>query len=155
MPQADAAYRLFTELVAYTPGLDDQHVVGHIFVDYQSRFALDRHAHMLQSMHGDTTDHDVRPAQSASAPVGSTSRASPPVVRNVLTNSSPVVLHFNGGAKQRFGRYRDHLLSQMSCEQLRQYVRAEIRTPKGALPYRTVCPASRFSLPDRWRGCAL
>ena len=134
--RAAAAYKLFTELVAYTPGLDDQHVVGHIFVDLLERFALDRRATLLQSMHGG--GGEVRPLRTAEGA---------PVLRNALTNTSPVVLHFNGGAKRSFATYRDHLLSDASCQTLREYSHGSIHTPDGPLPFQKVCPAARFPLP--------
>lgn len=70
-----------------------------------------------------------------------------PTVYNNLTNTSPLVLHFNGGAKHEFGRYRDHLLSGVSCERIRAYRKNEIDTPNGPIPFATICPESKFPLP--------
>ena len=40
---------------------------------------------------------------------------------NTLTNSTPPVLHINGGAKGQFARWRDHLLSRyLGCVPLGQ-----------------------------------
>ena len=78
---------LLPELQAYTPGLDDQYVVGHMFVDRPDAFALDYNSTLFQSLQGD----------GVGAPVAvhpATFRA----VRNSVTGSSPLGLHFNGGA---------------------------------------------------------
>jgi hypothetical protein len=95
MGHAAVAARLLTELVAYTPGLDDQHVTGHIFVDYNDRFVLDQNATLFQSMHGDGNN------------VGFTTSASDgaPTLFNALTHTLPLVLHFNGGAKELLFAY--------------------------------------------------
>jgi hypothetical protein len=50
--RAAAAYRLFTTLVGFTPGLDDQHVVNHIFVSQSHRFEVHVRA-LLTSQNGD------------------------------------------------------------------------------------------------------
>ena len=47
---AAAAYALLTELEAFTPGLDDQQVVAHMFVDRPKRFVLDYNSTLFQSM---------------------------------------------------------------------------------------------------------
>ena len=91
MGRAAAANRLLTVLASYTPGLDDQHVVGHLFVDRNDWFNLDRQSTLLQSMHGNAAD--VRMERDA---------AQQPILRNLLTNTTPSVLHFNGGAKDQF-----------------------------------------------------
>lgn len=128
----------------YTPGLDDQHVVGHLFVDLNERFALDRHATLLQSMHGDLSD--VVPTTAASGA---------PTLYNARTKTAPLVLHFNGGAKGQFAKYRDHLLSKVSCKQMRAYVEGgAVDTPTGPLPYQTICPMNKFD-PPASRRCGL
>jgi len=148
MGRAAAAFRLFTELVAYTPGLDDQHVVGHIYVDLQHRFALDRHARLLQSMHADSLEDDLERRR---APSGE------PLVYNKLTKTFPPILHFNGGGKRYFTAYYHHLLAGVTCSQIRDYVERAIPTASadsshgGEIPFRTVCPADRYPLPPENR----
>ena len=138
MGRAAAANRLLTVLASYTPGLDDQHVVGHLFVDRNDWFNLDRRSTLLQSMHGNAAD--VRMERDA---------AQQPILRNLLTNTTPSVLHFNGGAKDQFPRWRDHLLSSGgSCLPVGS---GEIDAPGGPLKFRTVCP--RHPLPRGARAC--
>ena len=124
MGRAAAAHRLLTVLASYTPGLDDQHVTGHLFVDRNDWFELDRHARLFQSMHGNAAD--VRMERAGGAPS----------LHNAMTNSTPRVLHFNGGAKDQFARWRDHLLSGANCLS----VDGEFDAPGGPLPYKQVCP---------------
>ena len=81
-----------TELQAYTPGLDDQHVVGHMFVDRPDAFALDYNSALFQSLQGDGVGAPI-----AVHPVGGGGGGGH-AVRNSVTGSSPLVLHFNGGA---------------------------------------------------------
>ena len=85
---------LLTELQAYTPGLDDQHVVGHMFVDRPDAFALDYNSSLFQSLQGD----------GVGAPVAVHPAGGGRAVRNSVTGSSPLVLHFNGGAYRMFKR---------------------------------------------------
>ena len=82
-----------TELQAYTPGLDDQHVVGHMFVDRPDAFALDYNSALFQSLQGDGVGAPI-----AVHPVGGGGGSGGHAVRNSVTGSSPLVLHFNGGA---------------------------------------------------------
>lgn len=125
MGRAAAAHRLLTVLASYTPGLDDQHVTGHLFVDRNEWFALDRDARLFQSMHGNAKDVQFYP---------------PSEVFNRLTNSTPRVLHFNGGAKDEFPRFRDYLLSAASCLP----TSSSIATPDGQLSFTQVCPHHRL-----------
>ena len=135
MGRAAAALRLLTVLASYTPGLDDQHVTGHLFVDRGNWFVLDRHARLMQSMHGNA--EDVRTEYSSGVPS----------LRNVLTNTTPQVLHFNGGAKDQFVQWRNHLLTGGGCVP----VDGEVHSPGGALAYKQVCP--RHPLPPGARAC--
>ena len=135
MGRAAVAHRLLTTLASYTPGLDDQHVTGHLFVDRSEWFALDRHAQLLQSMHG---NRDGRAADvvATRGPTGE------PTAHNRLTATWPSVLHFNGGAKGEFDRFRDHLLSAARCNPTRS---AMVDTPTGTLSFQHICP--RHPLP--------
>jgi hypothetical protein len=142
MGHAAAAFRLLTVLSAYTPGLDDQHVTGHLFVDRHDWFELDRYAQLFQSMHGSADD-----VTATFADGGAGGGAGTAMARNTLTNSTPTVLHFNGGAKGQFQRYRDHLLSRAPCLP----VGASIATPDGELPFSDICP--RHRLPGLKREC--
>ena len=78
---------------------------------------------------------------------GEAPHAGAAVARNSLTNSTPRVLHFNGGAKDQFKRYRDHLLSRAPCLP----VGSSIATPGGELPFKEICP--RHPLPSLKRAC--
>ena len=155
MGRAAAAFRLLTVLSAYTPGLDDQHVTGHLFVDRNDWFALDRHATLFQSMHGSADDVHATFAAGVrgggggggGSGGGEAPHAGAAVARNSLTNSTPRVLHFNGGAKDQFKRYRDHLLSRAPCLP----VGSSIATPGGELPFKEICP--RHPLPSLKRAC--
>ena len=137
MGHAAAAFRLLTILASYTPGLDDQHVTGHLFVDRPGWFALDRNATLLQSMGAKPFEGDTRLDDSPERRVV-----------NTLTNTTPKVLHFNGGAKGQFGRYRDHLLSRVDCLPIRT---GRVATPDGELAFQAICP--RHPLPAGRRAC--
>ena len=92
---------------AYTPGLDDQHVVGHMFVDRPAAFALDYNASLFQSLQGDGVGAPVavHPAAGGGGGGGGGRGGGKGgggggggAVRNSITGSAPLVLHFNGGA---------------------------------------------------------
>ena len=121
--RADDAHALLADLEAYTPGLDDQHVVSHMFVDEPHRFALDYNATLFQSLQG---EHKVK------APAGA-------AVVNPITRTHPLVVHFNGGAKRQFNSFRDALIAAAP----RRCVAADATLgTAGAdpLPLATVCP---------------
>jgi len=130
MGRAAPAFELLTEMVAFTPGLDDQHVVSHMFVDAPERFALDYEARLFQSF------QEEKGAVTAVA-ASDTSLAS---VRNVATNSSPLVLHFNGGSKKHFPKFKSHLLQgAVSRQPLCLAPNASVCTPSGALSLAQIC----------------
>ena len=70
-----------------------------------------------------------------------------PLLRNTRTNTTPPVLHFNGGAKDQFKRWRDHLLGGARCAPTDGVIDA----PGGALPYAKICP--HHPLPKGLRPC--
>lgn len=113
-------------------------MTGHLFVDRNEWFVLDRHARLFQSMHGNAAEVAMARRHADGAPI----------LRNARTNSSPPVLHFNGGAKDQFARWRDHLLSGASCLPTHMSVDA----PGGPLPYKHICP--RHPLPRGLPPCS-
>lgn len=125
---------------AYTPGLDDQHVVGHMFVDRPEAFALDYNSTLFQSLQGDGVGspaavHPAFPAGGAAGPV-----------RNSLTGARPLVLHFNGGSKPKFNGFRDHLLKAARGKCLRPDT--AVASERGPLPLERVCPGWRHKSPQ-------
>ena len=133
MGRAEAAYALLTELQAFTPGLDDQHVTGHMFIDRPEAFALDYNSTLFQSLQGDGV---------GSPAVVQWKRGA---VRNQATGSSPLVMHFNGGSKPKFNSFRDHLLRAAPRKCLPRD--ATVETDKGPLPLERICPGWRASAP--------
>ena len=110
-----------------------------MFVDRPSSFAMDYNASLFQSMQeAGRTVQVVEAARDGSSPP----RAPARLVRNRLTGSTPLVLHFNGGSKPAFAAFRDKLLSATKCVPLR----APVRVPGGTIPLQYVCPRHRWPL---------
>jgi hypothetical protein len=144
---------------AYTPGLDDQQVVSHLFVERPRRFVLDYRAALLQATTPAATSLPVRvgsPGDLRSASLLQSMQedkglvaAAGRGVRNSATGTSPLVLHFNGGAKLRNGRggspmdtFRELLLRGRCLP-----ADASLPTPAGPLPFSKLCPRFKRSLP--------
>ena len=128
-------------LASYTPGLDDQHVTGHLFVDRNEWFELDRHARLFQSMHGNADDVAMERAAASGAPA----------LHNTRTGSHPLVLHFNGGAKDKFARMLDREDGCGSDDDDGEY--HDARSPdakRGKSGSREPSPSSRTDVPGAY-----
>ena len=134
---ADAAHSLLTESLAFAP-LEDQLIVNRLYFDLPGAIAVDRNSTLFQSMHGvgvplgikaevnvhimNTSDVFLTAHRGTSAaPAGSKppARGTQPLrlatARNALTGARPLVLHFNGGAKDQLKMLSDQLLAQVRC----------------------------------------
>jgi len=115
---APAVFAMLTETLAYMP-LMDQWIVNSLFVSMQQNrsgqpdrlgsIVIDSKAVFFQSIHGTRQNPDEvqliwRRGISAALQV-----------RNTLTGSWPLLLHFNGGAKDRLATVREKLLRRTRC----------------------------------------
>ena len=123
-----------------------------MFVDRPDAFALDYNAELFQSLHGERGEVVVGVGVGGGVGVGvglggpNGNGAAAAVAHNTLTNSSPLVLHFNGGSKYLFGKFLSFAKRSLPPSHRCLPRSAVVSTSRGALALGSICPVSTASI---------